>query len=433
MTPQSAFMILAAIQPDREAALRALLESMNDAPGRVNERNAIIPFAIFDALHFGRLLILDDGTIEDAQVYGVPRPSYPLYLAFVGDVDGDADAFVAQLAERVPEGLRTLFACCEGYTAGTDLVAWMQAHSVRPAANYVNWRGRTVRRVREEAALRDALEQHVERHAPDFASATPREIHARLRRLALEDLAAGRLALSPEDATPLRWRLANLLHLVGLPLLALLLSPVLITFVALGLVRLRRLEKTDPELRSRTEEAHSARLAMLEDHDLSNQFSAMGSLKPGLVRRWTTILVLSAIDYGARHLYTRGRLARVRSIHFARWVFLDGRRRVIFLSNYDGSLESYMDDFINKVGFGLNIVFSNGIGYPRTNWLILDGCADERKFKDYLRRHQLPTQVWYRAYPGLTAADLERNVRLRQGLESSSMSEQDAAEWVALL
>ena len=40
-----------------------------------------------------------------------------------------------------------------------------------------------------------------------------------------------------------------------------------------------------------------------------------------------------------------------------------------------------MDDFINKVGFGLNVVFSNGIGYPRTNWLIFDGCADELKYQ----------------------------------------------------
>ena len=84
---------------------------------------------------------------------------------------------------------------------------------------------------------------------------------------------------------------------------------------------------------------------------------------------------------------------------------------MIFLSNYDGSLESYMDDFINKVGFGLNVVFSNGIGYPRTRLADLEAAAsDERKFKEYLRRHQMPTQVWYKAYPGLTAVDLERNV-----------------------
>ena len=59
-------------------------------------------------------------------------------------------------------------------------------------------------------------------------------------------------------------------------------------------------------------------------------------------------------------------------------------------------------------------VFSNGIGYPRTNWLVLDGCDDEQKYKKFLRRHTFPTQVWYKAYPGLTAIDLERNTRIRR-------------------
>ena len=176
----------------------------------------------------------------------------------------------------------------------------------------------------------------------------------------------------------------------------------------------------------------SAELALQEDHDVTNQFSAMGTLKPGLVRLATTMFALLAIDYAARHVYTRGALARVRTIHFARWVFLDQRQRVLFISNYDGSLESYMDDFINKVGFGLNVVFSNGIGYPKTDWLITKGCGDERKF-EYLRRHQMPTQVWYKAYPGLTALDLDRNGRIRKGIESSSLTDAEARKWVALL
>ena len=92
-----------------------------------------------------------------------------------------------------------------------------------------------------------------------------------------------------------------------------------------------------------------------------------------------------------------------------------------------------MDDFINKTGFGLNAVFSNGIGYPRTDWLVIGGCGDEQKYKNFLRRHTLPTQVWYKAYPGLTAIDLERNSRIRAGLESSSLGEEEAREWAALL
>jgi hypothetical protein len=196
---------------------------------------------------------------------------------------------------------------------------------------------------------------------------------------------------------------------------------------------LRRREKRDPEMCFRVEQAHSDALARIEDHGVINQFTALGAAKPGWVRAWILRFVLVIIDYVARHWYTRGRLARVRTIHFARWVWIDPGRRMAFLSNYDGSLESYMDDFINKVGFGLNVVFSNAIGYPTTNWLIRDGCKDERKFKEYLRRHQLPTQVWYSAYPNLTAADLERNGSIRKGIDDAMLSERRAREWVGLL
>ncbi len=48
-----------------------------------------------------------------------------------------------------------------------------------------------------------------------------------------------------------------------------------------------------------------------------------------------------------------------------------------------------MDDFINKVGWGLNLVFSNGVGYPRTQWLIKGGAKFEGKYKKTLRRNQL--------------------------------------------
>jgi hypothetical protein len=433
MTPQSSFMILAPIDPAHLVELRRLLASMNEAAGRVNAHNALVPFGEFDTLHVARLLIVEDMTLGDVAIYGLPTPTYPLYLAFLGDCDGDPDIFLERLATRAREGLRTIFACCEGFISDTDLLDWMRLHSVPSAAGYVNWRGRTLRHVREEAALYEALESHLQSNALALAGLPPRELYATLRQFVNAQKAAGRLTLSSDAATPVWWWIRNLLHLIGVPLLLLVTSPLLIPIAAVVLLRLRFLEKTDPELYLRVTQGYSEALALLEDHDVTNQFSALGSVAPGIVRRWTVAFVLWLIDYGARHIYTRGRLARVRTILFARWVWLDGKKRMIFLSNYDGSVESYMDDFINKVGFGLNLAFGNGIGYPRTRWLVLDGCSDERKFKEFLRRHQLPTQVWYKAYPGLTAVDLERNARIRHCLASAAMSERQCREWLALL
>jgi hypothetical protein len=432
MSPQSSFMVLAPIVPTREEELRGLLASMNDGPGRVNANNALIPFAKFDNLHFARLLILDDKTTEDVRAYGLRRKPYPLYLAFLGDMDSDENGFLEELAKVAAKGLRKLFACCEGFGDDCNLLNWMKEHRKPSIANYVNWPGRTVRRIREEAALQETLESYLNKEF-SLRDMSPREVHAKLAQFVNQEKAAGRLMLSHESPTPSRWWIRNLLHLVALPLLVLFLSPLLIVIAPFYLIRLRMLEKTDPELCPTVDQAYTEELSLGEDHYVTNQFTAMGSLKPGPVRLLTTIGVLSTVNYAARHIVRPGRLGRIRTIHFARWVFLDGTKRMIFCSNYDGSVESYMDDFINKTGFGLNAVFSNGIGYPTTNWLVMDGCGDERKYVEFLRRHTLPTQVWYKAYPGLTAIDLERNERIRKGLEISSLSDQEATEWVALL
>jgi hypothetical protein len=423
MTPQSNFMVLAPILPERETELRQLLDSMNRGPGQVDPNNALLPFAEFETLHFARFVILDDKTTEDIRVYGLTPRTYPLYLAFLGDVDGDVNAFLGKLIKRAGKGLGKIFSCCQEFASDTDLFDWMKQHDAPAIAVYVNWRGRTVRQIREEAALYDALENYVERNHATLHGLRPREIHDKLRAFVNAEQSAGRVTLSKEGPTPIGWQIKNLLHMIGFPLLGLLLSPLLLVATPFYLFALRRSEKSDPVFCPAADEKHSENLSSFEDHDVTNQFSAMG----------TTSVVLKTVNYGARHITRPGRLGRIRSIHFARWVFVAGRERMIFCSNYDGSVESYMDDFINKTGFGLNASFSNGIGYPRTNWLVRDGCIDERNYKEYLRRHTLPSQVWYKAYTGLSAVDLERNTRIRQGLEMLSMTDEQARDWVTLL
>ena len=432
MTPQGTFMILAPIVLSREAELRGLLGSMNEAPGSVNPNNPLVPFAQFDTLHFARFVILDDKTVGDLRIYGLPVRIHPLYLAFLGDIDGEEEAFLNELVRRAPDGLRAIFSCCHGFASDTDLMAWMKLLRSPASAAYVNTRGRTVRRIREEAALQYAIESHLASQASSFEGLPPLEIHAQLKRFVEAEKSAERLTLSEEEPTPVGWQIRKILHLVCMPLLLLLALPLLILIAPFYLFRLRRLEKTDPEPYI-VDDAHFESLAEVEDYDVTNPYSALGTLKPGLLRLATLRGVLLVIDYATRHIIQAGRLGRVRTIHFARWVLVGGTERLGFFSNYDGGNESYMDDFINKLGFGLNIFTSNGIGYPRTDWLLLGGSADERRFKEFQRRHTVLTQVWYKAYPGLTALDLERNTRIRRGLESSWISEHEAREWLALL
>ena len=433
MTPQSNLMVLAPIAADRIDDLRQLLASMNRSPGVVDPQNTLVPFGQFDTLHFGRILILDDLTLADITAYGLPVVNYPTYLAFLADFDGPSETFFAELMQRSGDGLKRIFSHCTDFDPNANLLAWMKAHNLTPATAYVNWIGRTVRQVREEAALHDSLVSWSQQNAAALAAMPPAQLHGVLKQQVRGERQAGRLTLTPPEATSLGWWIGNGIHLLGVPLLLLLLAPFLLIYSPIFFVQLRRHERSDPEIAPRIDPVHAHQLAMLEDHDVTNQFSAMGQIKPGPFRRWLLTFLLWVINYTARHIYNHGRLARVSTIHFARWVFLDEKKRLLFASNYDGSLEGYMDDFINKVGFGLNVVFGNGVGYPTTNWLILDGAKDEQKFKYVLRRHQLPTEVWYNAYPGLTAYDRHRNLLIRQGLEKPSMSDSEARQWLRLI
>ena len=140
--------------------------------------------------------------------------------------------------------------------------------------------------------------------------------------------------------------------------------------------------------------------------------------------------VLFGLDFACRHFYNKDNLAGVRTIHFARWTPIDDGRRLVFASNYDNSLDSYMDDFVDRVAWGLNAVFSNGVGWPRTRWLLLGGARDESAFKDYLRTHQIPTPVWFSAYDRLPARNVDANAVRRRQLPRQ-LGEDAAAEWLS--
>lgn len=433
MTPQSSFLYAAPITPGREVELRAVLGSMNRTAGVVDLENALIPFAQFESLHFARLLIVCDLAAADRAIYGLPVEGLPDYLVFMGEVDGEEPEFRAELIRRAGYGLGTLFAHCTGFRREMDLSAFLQRSLVPPGAAYVNWVGRTVRQEREEEALRRALVEFGEENQGSLCAMPPQQAWATMKRFVEERVSKGELVLTAPAPTPFDWRVRNFLNLIFVPVALLLLSPFLLLYLPVFLFQLRHWETGDPAVAPALDPHHAAELEAMENHDVTNQFSVFGSLKPGLARLWSMRFFLWVTDYAARHIFNRGGLARVSTIHFARWIPFDGGKRMLFSSIYDGSLESYMDDFINKVGYGLNITFSNGIGYPRTRWLIFDGCQDEQTFKRVLRRHQLPTDVWYNAVPGVTAANKHRNSMIRDGIETESMTDEAIREWAALL
>jgi hypothetical protein len=420
MPHQVAVTVRAPVPPGSVEPLKAVLRELADE----TRRPKFLPFEDM-AVHFARFVVLDEVTDLDGSTIA---PS----VLFMADVDSPAGRFLAELVDLAAEGIDAVFSHCDGYptmpTAGERL-AFVRQHMIRASTNYVNTVGLSIEQIRGEAKLRDAIEDFLDRHAWEGKRAYD------VRRAVTEFVAGDPTltwALHRPRRPSLLWRIKDQAHFVGSALLLLAALPFAIIALPFYAIALRIHERREKPSTPAPNRDHVEQLAAMEDIVVQNQFSAVGFVKPGPFRRRTLELVLWLLELSARHVYNDGSLAGIRPIHFARWVFLDDKRRLIFASNYDGSLESYMDDFIDKVAWGLNAAFSNGEGYPRTKWLVLDGAKDERAFKNYLRDHQIETQLWYSAHAALTAVNITRNSAIRRGLRGE-MSESEAAEWAALL
>ncbi|MBG7601682.1 MAG: hypothetical protein IZT60_03930 [Gammaproteobacteria bacterium] len=181
MMPQSTFMIAASVRSGELENLRQLLATMNRGIGEADPDNTLVPFGRFDRLHVARFVIIEANTASDITAYGLtPYPWQPS-LAFLGDCDGDSGSFLTQLVDRAGPGLIKIFSLCEDFAEKqSSLLAWMKAHQLQPAANYVNWIGRTVIQVHEEAALHRTLTLYLQKIADDTGRENSRALRQQL-------------------------------------------------------------------------------------------------------------------------------------------------------------------------------------------------------------------------------------------------------------
>ena len=235
-------------------------------------------------------------------------------------------------------------------------------------------------------------------------------------------------------ATWLTWRSGaggTVTALVLLTTLGLTLAAVLAALAAIY-GGLRKRELADEPDNSLPDDAVLAEIYADENKAAQNHMTGVSRMKPGHLRRLTLRLSFWFIGQVARLQYRPGFLGQLGTIHFARWVLLPGTDKLVFFSNYGGSWESYLEDFITKAHNGLTGVWSNTEGYPRSSNLFGDGATDGDRFKRWARRQQQPTPFWYSAYPHVTTGRIRANASIRQGLTSAATRE-EAELWLAQL
>ena len=393
---------VAKVHPSRVGDLTALLAEIETDP----RSNPHVPFGALEKLHFGSLVIFPDDTFGP-------------YLVFENNFDGELEPYLADLWQHAGRGLHRIYGHCEGYdgSAAPDrerLLAFLRAHVVRPNAWHIGNVGRSAVRIKQEAKLRAELDEFLDadgRHA----NRSPAAIRERIQEFVKRTPAFSWTQTEPGPRLSFGERLGPWARIIGVALLALLLSPVVIPLLIIYILVLRRRERTDPVVIEPPAQEHIRRLAAREDNAVQNHLANMSYVKPGAFRGMTMKAILFATNLVAR-VSTRGKLSGLTSLHFAHWALIDDGRRLLFLTNYDGSWENYLDDFIDKASIGLTGIWSNTVNFPRTRFLVLGGAQDERRFKTISRRNQVYSNVWYSAYDRLTVQAIDNNSAIREQL-----------------
>jgi hypothetical protein len=392
--------------------IHAELPKHSDELDTETRKQPDLPFERLTKVHFASLVMVPDDRYGGA------------YLVFENNIDGTVDAYIEQLCDVAPVALHNIYSNCAGYEAGGGfdrgrMRGYLRAHVVRPSAGFVGNVGRDVGRIHAEHDLRTEIQRHLDELGDANAlGATPAAVYAQVR-----THVATRFpwALEPQGRLSAREMFKRRLAVWALAWLALVTLPVLIPLIVLFLIVLRIHELRDRSEIPPPDPGQMAIVTAREDNILQNHFASIVDVKPGAFRRFTLWLVLFLASRAAA-LSVNGTLSNLNNIHFAHWVLIDGGRRMLFLTNYDGSWENYLDDFIDKASVGLTAIWSNTklrgplLNFPATWFLVNGGARDERNFKNIARESQLLSNVWYSAYRDITVPRADLNSAIRDGL-----------------
>lgn len=366
---QNALTVIVPIKPGEVQALRDLLTKIGDNI----EDNPYLSWKSSPSTHFARFVILAPPSPNDPLGQDIPSLlGYPSRLLFTSNYDGTFEEYMKELVEKFGTDMEEIWNKCQGYPAGasTDIAKFTKfiyANShlkcdAPPEAFYIACRGVSVQETWQSIALREAFNNlldlpETQQLASHIASLTPGDSTS---------CAASPPAPSGLSVLINKWVWQKIFALVEW-----------IVGIRNGL---------NPNLPVTSPETQLA----VEDRVTQNQMTVIVPIRPDLKAPFLLRLVLKLIQsVGSK---STGSLSGLTTIHFARWAIIDGGKNLFFESNFDGSWENYIDDFVDRASFSMNIIWGNCSGFPR------GGCKDIEWFKKYIRDNQIPAQVFYSAY-----------------------------------
>ena len=413
MIKQRPLILLTPVKPDRLHALNELLNKIKTAMQAGTDSE----FKKLNTVHYARWVILDRESFRD-------EPAIPVSarLIFSSNYDGNEDDHLDDLVKALEKYVDQVYECCEGYPEpGARSTAsrknYLKQWRIRTSAFYVGAPGRSLGQIEQENNLRDHIWNYVTKNNWEGKSA--REIHKAIQN-EVDSTPAFTWSKQKIKVPGIKW-----LPLIAYGFLIIAVLPFMILWILYIFLFHELRDKYKPTTLSQLPDKFVGKLEKDEDLLPQNQFTQVVVMKPGIVRQLNFRIWMLRTKVLANYMFVKGKLLNIPTIHFARWVLFDDKKHVLFFSNFDGSWQQYLGDFIDQSGWGLSGIFSNTVNFPTTRFMVTGGAYDEEHFLAWSRSTQVPTNVWYSAYPHLSIKNIINNTKIRNELRSN-LSEKQA-------
>jgi len=419
MKHQNPLTIIALIKPEKHDNLHVFLRQIKEELIAKKHEE----FENIGTIHFARWFIMDDKNQFGNSEHQRPK------LVFSSNFDGDTAQHIKDLCTISVNLIDKIYENCIDYPSAAERttenrIKYFTERNVPASSFYRGAPDRSLKQIRGESQLRNFLRNVLDSRS--WKNCSAKEIQTALQNAvnAKPELA---WAKEPAQLPKVNW---IGMFFVGIVLL--LLAPFVILWVLFVQFFYERKDKYFTLLRSELDEKKTRELQSYEDLEHVNQFTQLVEMKPGKVRLYTFKALMLFSKFLIKFLFVEGKLMGIPTIHFARWVLFDNNKRVLFFSNFDGNWQQYLGDFIDKSGWGLTGIFSNTSNFPKTRFLFTGGAYDEEHFLAWSRNTELPTQVWYNAYPKLSIKNVNNNSMIRS-LLFKNLSESKAEEFLQLI
>ena len=455
---QTVLSVVVEVQPASAELLRNRIRDLKArevAPSIPGARSYDHLRSAVPSLHFMSLTVFRDDQYD---------PVFVLEANF----DGEPGPFWRQIEAAIGPELRDMLRCCkpprdesaalfEAVTrpqSRVPLAPLLEARTVRPLVYHQGNRGLDRARILREGKLFVAVQGEL--NSGKYRNAPARQIQQKLRAVFLplfpwlgepveprisvtENIVdwvrfgAFILLVIAALAAPwwvLAFALAPRAQLPGFSMTAVLVLAAAVVSFLFVLGWLHWLERRDPSQDEPELDENAARtMARHEDQIAQNHMISIVHVKPGVLRAVLIRVGLRALGSVVRVFRHNGYLNSMRTIHFAHWALVSNGCRLMFHSNYDGSWESYLDDFIEKAHAGLTFAWTSGVGFPPTTNMFQGGATNGRLFKAWARHSMVESLFWFSAYREYSVNQIERQARIANGLRRSSLTEEEGAAW----